>query len=136
MLENNTDHGWSMLRAMIRRAPTTLQLSQDDVSSLVDDLNEQKLKQQLNIEKMKFFQSKNGNSLRSNTDVQDVSQNVVDDDDDDYDDNDDDDMASCNDKTASVAHNRILSSLHLSTDNNTAHETSNSNDNPFYIREE
>ncbi|CAI1973989.1 hypothetical protein SEUBUCD646_0F00990 [Saccharomyces eubayanus] len=119
---------------MIRRAPTTLQLSQDDVSSLVDDLNEQKLKQQLNIEKMKFFQSKNSNSLRSNTDVQDVSQNVVDDDDDN--DDDDDDMASCNDKTASVAHNRILSSLHLSTDNNTAHETSNTNDNPFYIREE
>ncbi|CAI4061117.1 anaphase promoting complex subunit CDC26 SKDI_06G1060 [Saccharomyces kudriavzevii IFO 1802] len=115
---------------MIRRAPTALQLSHDDVSSLIDDLNEQKLKQQLNIEKTKYFQGQSGSSLRSHADLQDVSQNIDDDDD------DDDDMSSCNDKTASAAHNRILSSLHLSAENNTAHETSNANDNPFYIREE
>ncbi|EJS43867.1 cdc26p [Saccharomyces arboricola H-6] len=133
---------------MIRRAPTTLQLSHEDVSSLIDDLNDQKLKQQLNIEKTKFFQSKNGtSSLRSHTDIEGLSQNAYGDDDDDDDndnddnndiddDDDDDDMSSCNDKTASAAHNRILSSLHLSTDNNATHETPNANDNPFYIREE
>ncbi|CAI4430731.1 BAF_collapsed_G0017680.mRNA.1.CDS.1 [Saccharomyces cerevisiae] len=126
---------------MIRRAPTTLQLSHDDVTSLIDDLNEQKLKQQLNIEKTKYFQGKNGGSLHSNTDFQDTSQNIEDnnnDNDNDNDNDEDDDMSSYNDKAASVAHTRVLNSLHLSTDSNTAHETSNANDNhnPFYIREE
>ncbi|CAI4039316.1 hypothetical protein SMKI_07G2990 [Saccharomyces mikatae IFO 1815] len=114
---------------MIRRPPTTLQLSHDDVSSLIDDLNEQKLKQQLNVQKTKYFQGKNTTSLRSHTDIQDVSQNVEDND-------DDADMSSCNDKPASVAHNRIRNSLHLSADSNTTHETPNASDNPFYIREE
>ncbi|CAD6623401.1 BJ4_G0052860.mRNA.1.CDS.1 [Saccharomyces cerevisiae] len=124
---------------MIRRAPTTLQLSHDDVTSLIDDLNEQKLKQQLNIEKTKYFQGKNGGSLHSNTDFQDTSQNIEDNNNDnDNDIDEDDDMSSYNDKAASVAHTRVLNSLHLSTDSNTAHETSNTNDNhnPFYIREE
>lgn len=112
-----------------------MQLSHDDVSSLIDDLNEQKLKQQLNIEKTKYFQGKNSRSLHAHTDIQDISQNIEDND---NDDDDDDDMSSYNDKPASVAHNRVLNSLHLSTDSNTAHETSNATDNhnPFYIREE